>query len=456
MSENAPDKLEVCILAAGLGKRMKSQMPKVLHELAGRPMLAHLLDSVTVLEPTQVHVVIGKGADKVEAAFEDRKVNWVLQSEQLGTGHAVQQAMPHINADGKVLILLGDAPLVTTDTMQRMIDEDCDLGILTVEVEDPFNYGRIIRGEGNNVLQIIEERDADDHQKHIREINTGVMVARTDQLRSWLEKLDTNNDQGEYLLTDIVQIAEAEDCKVHAVRIDDENEAKGVNTLEQLAVLESAYRLRQARSLMAEGVHVIDPLRIDVRGTLSAGADVTVDINCVFEGECRLGERVRIGANCFLRNVEIGDDVEIRANTVLEDARIEDDCSVGPFARVRPGTHLKQGAAIGNFVETKNAVIGAGSKASHLSYLGDTTIGNEVNIGAGTITCNYDGVLKHQTRIEDNVFVGSNTALVAPVTIGEGSTIGAGSTITSDVAAGELAVGRGRQKSIKGWKGPRS
>lgn len=433
---------------------MKSDRPKALHEIAGRPILSHLLDTVAILSPDRIHVVVGRGADLVRDAFADRDLNFVMQSEQLGTGHAVMQVLPDLVPEGKLLILLGDAPLVTAETMQRLFDADCDLGVLTVEVENPHNYGRIIRGEGDSILRIVEERDASPEERAIREINTGVMVTSAAHLPDWLKRLSTDNDQQEYLLTDIVSIASNDGMKVHAIRTDDENEAKGINNYEQLSVLEQEFQRRAASQVMADGVHLVDPRRFTLRGRLKAGHDSRIDINCIIEGDCEIGDHVSIGPNCVIRASRLGNGVTIKANSVIDEAEIGDECSIGPFARLRPGTRLAREVAIGNFVEVKKSSVGEGSKASHLAYLGDSIIGAGVNIGAGTITCNYDGVNKHTTRIEDHVFVGSNTALVAPVTIGEGSTIAAGSTITSTVEARSLGIARGKQKNIANWKGP--
>lgn len=447
--------LEVCVLSAGLGKRMKSTKPKALQTIAGRPLLEHLLDTVETLGARQVHVVVGQGAEAVKAAFPDRPVNWVEQAERLGTGHAVMQAMPHVGDDARLLILLGDEPLIRSETMKMLVDEECHLGVLSVDQPNPFNYGRIIRGKDGQFLKIVEERDATEAERLIREINTGMMVANAADLRGWLARLGKQNDQKEYLLTDIVGIAVSEGKRVSAIKCDDAIETLGINTLEQLSVLEREYQRRVARQLMADGVRLIDPARIDVRGRVLAGHDVTVDINCIFEGECHIGDNVTIGANCIIRESRIGNDCEIKPNSIVDEAEMESGCIIGPFARIRPGTRLAREVHIGNFVEVKKAIVGEGTKANHLSYLGDAVIGAGVNIGAGTITCNYDGVAKHETRIDDHVFVGSNTALVAPVTVGEWSTIAAGSTITKNVEPRQLAIARGRQKSIAGWKGPR-
>lgn len=418
-------------------------------------MLVHLLRSARALAPVKIHVVTGKGADQVEAEFAADDINFVHQAEQKGTGHAVKQVLPHLDDASRVLILLGDAPLVTAATMRRMVEADCDLGVLTALVPDPHNYGRIIRGDNGELIEIIEERDADEAQRRICEINTGVMLTGTGWLKQWLPRIDTNNDQKEYLLTDIVDLAAGDGRLVRAIAADDAAEALGVNNYEQLATLEREHQRRLARELMAAGVHIVDPARIDIRGKVTVGAGSRIDVNCVFEGECTISKNVVIGANCWIRDSRLDDNVELKPNSVIDGAIIGADCSVGPFARLRPGTLLERDVHIGNFVEVKKSRIGEGTKASHLTYIGDATIGAGVNIGAGTITCNYDGVNKHETHIGDNVFVGSNTALVAPVTISERAWIAAGSTITSDVAAGNLAIARGRQRDIEDWGGPK-
>jgi bifunctional UDP-N-acetylglucosamine pyrophosphorylase/glucosamine-1-phosphate N-acetyltransferase len=448
------NRLEICILAAGKGTRMKSGKPKVLHPIGGKPMLAHLLDTTARLNPDQVHVVIGSGADLVKSAFCASSVNWVLQTEQKGTGHAVKQALPEMKPTSRVLILPGDGPLITLQTIMKLLDTKCDLGVLTVDQPDPFNYGRIIR-DGDRLVQIVEERDADEEQRKICEINTSVMVVDVSCLQDWLTQLSTSNSQGEYLLTDIVEIANKVNATVKAIKTDDANEVQGVNTFEQLAELERYYQKSVAVSLMEDGVHLVDPQRINVRGHLLTGRDVSIDINCIFEGDVRLGDNVKIGANCVIANTIIGNNSWIKPNTMIDGAEISEDCSVGPFARIRPGTKLAGEVAVGNFVEIKKSTLGRGTKSGHLAYLGDAIIGSEVNIGAGTITCNYDGVNKHVTEIGDQVFVGSNSSLVAPVTLGEGSTIAAGSTITKRVTEKSLGIGRGRQQNLEGWKGPK-
>ena len=454
VKNNQKEKIEICILAAGMGSRMKSDKPKVLHALAGRPLLQHLVDTVQGISPEQVHVVIGNGADQVKQAFNRSKINWVLQEEQRGTGHAVMQALPDIAEDARILILLGDAPLIDVETIMTLVSADCDLGILTVNLENPFNYGRIVRGDGEQVRAIVEEKDATEAQKEINEINSGVMVTTGKLLTDWLARIDTNNVQQEYLLTDIVGLANDDGCTVRAIVTNDPLEATGVNNFAQLAALERVYQMRQAEKLMDAGVHILDPARIDIRGNLNVGKNVRIDVNCIFEGEVILGDNVTISSNCVIKDSTIAGGSVIKSNSMLEEATIGEDCSVGPFARLRPGTHLVNTVSVGNFVEVKKTTIGQGSKASHLTYLGDAEIGAGVNIGAGTITCNYDGVNKHLTEIGDNVFVGSNSSLVAPVKIGEGATIGAGSTITHEVKGG-LAIGRGRQKTFKNWKGPK-
>jgi len=451
-----PDEIiEVCVLAAGMGSRMRSSRPKVLQHLAGRPLLTHILGTLKRLDPDRVHVVIGQEAEQVRTAFKhDASVNWVLQQEQLGTGHAVMQVVEEFSPDARVLILLSDAPLISLDTLKAMLQLDCDLGVLSVDMENPTNYGRIIRDDSGAVIAIVEERDATDEQRKIPEINTGGMVARASLLKQWLAQLDCDNDQKEYLLTDIVSIAAESGCKVAVYKTSEVIEVTGINNFEQLANLERDLQRKKASELMENGVHIVDPARFDLRGEVVTGKDVRIDINVILEGKVELADGVEIGPNCTIKDCTIGANTVIKANSVLDEAIIEADCRVGPFARLRPGTHLKKEVAVGNFVEIKKSTLGEGTKASHLSYLGDATIGASVNIGAGTITCNYDGVNKFETHIEANVFVGSNSALVAPVTIGEGSTIGAGSTITRDVEKEVLAVGRGKQRSISNWKRP--
>lgn len=447
--------IEVCILAAGKGTRMKSSKPKVLHPIAGRPMLRHLVSTVQSLDINNVHVVVGSGADEVKQSFQNDDIDFVLQLEQKGTGHAVMQALPHFDESKRVLILLGDAPLLKAETIEQMLKCECDLGVLTVIQANPFNYGRIIR-QHDQIIEIVEEKDAGDEQRQISEVNTGVMIADVKKLSRWLDRITPENSQGELLLTDIVKMANSDGDVVKGIVAADPIEVQGVNDFEQLSQLERYYQTSIAKQLMQGGVHLMDPNRIDVRGDLKVGADSTIDINCIFEGNVSLGSNVRVGANCKIIDSTIADNVEIKPNSIIEGASLEAGCSVGPFVRLRPGAQLGQDVAIGNFVEVKKTTLGRGSKASHLSYLGDAIIGAGVNIGAGTITCNYDGVNKHITEIQDDVFVGSNTALVAPVVVGQGSTIAAGSTITKQIDADSLAIGRGRQKNLSNWKGPRS
>ena len=447
--------IEVCILAAGKGTRMKSSKPKVLHPIAGRPMLRHLVSTVQSLGINNVHVVVGSGADEVKKSFQNDDIDFVLQLEQKGTGHAVMQALPHLDESKRVLILLGDAPLLKAETIEQMLKCECDLGVLTVIQANPFNYGRIIR-QHDQIIEIVEEKDAGDEQRQISEVNTGVMIADVKKLSRWLDRITPENSQGELLLTDIVKMANSDGDVVKGIVAADPIEVQGVNDFEQLSQLERYYQTTIAKQLMQGGVHLMDPNRIDVRGDLKVGADSTIDINCIFEGNVSLGSNVRVGANCKIIDSTIADNVEIKPNSIIEGASLAAGCSVGPFVRLRPGAQLGQDVAIGNFVEVKKTTLGRGSKASHLSYLGDAIIGAGVNIGAGTITCNYDGVNKHITEIQDDVFVGSNTALVAPVVVGQGSTIAAGSTITKQIDADSLAIGRGRQKNLSNWKGPRS
>jgi bifunctional UDP-N-acetylglucosamine pyrophosphorylase/glucosamine-1-phosphate N-acetyltransferase len=448
--------LSVVILAAGQGTRMKSDLPKVLHQVADRPLLAHVLDTALVLKPKDIHVVYGHGGDVVREQLSHYPVDWVSQEEQLGTGHAVEQAMPNIHGDQLVLVLYGDVPLTHVSTLQRLIDVAGDDGfsLLTAYLPDPTGYGRIIRDEEKKVQCIVEQKDANAEELKIKEVNTGMLAAPSSQLRRWLKALENNNAQGEFYLTDIVAMAVDEGVIINTVTPDDVVEIEGVNNKLQLAAMERAYQQQQAKTLMLDGVTLRDPARLDIRGKLTAGRDVVIDVNALFEGEVVLGDRVIIGPNVSIKDSTIGDGVEIKANTVIEDATIGADCEIGPFARIRPQTSLAEGAKVGNFVEIKKSSLGEGSKVNHLSYVGDTVMGAHVNVGAGTITCNYDGAYKHQTLIGDNVFIGSDTQLVAPVRVGDGATIGAGSTITRDVPAQELTLSRSEQKTRSGWKRP--
>jgi len=445
--------LDVVVLAAGQGKRMHSDLPKVLHPIAGRPLLARVLDAARALDARTIAVVHGHGADKVRAAFDGERVEWVLQAEQLGTGHAVKQALPKLGRDGTVLILYGDVPLVQPATLQRLAAAARDgLAVMTTELEDPKGYGRVVRDGAGRLERIVEEKDATGAERAIREINAGFMALDAKRLDGWLAKIGNRNAQKEYYLTDIVTLAVQDGVPVHAVKVSDASEVLGVNSKAELAALERAFQRREARRLLDAGVSLADPTRIDVRGTLDCGRDVSIDVNCVLEGRIKLGDRVRIGPNCVLRNVAIAADTEVHAFSHLEDSHIGSRCRLGPYARLRPGSALADEVHIGNFVEVKASRLARGAKANHLSYIGDAEVGERVNVGAGTITCNYDGVAKHRTVIEDDCFIGSDATLVAPVRIARGSYIGAGSTITKDTPAGQLTVGRARQVSIPGWK----
>lgn len=448
-------KLEIIILAAGQGTRMRSTLPKVLHPLAGKPLLSHVIDTAKELEPAAIHVVYGHGGELVKERIADSQVHWVEQAQQLGTGHAVEQAMPTVADDSIVLVLYGDVPLIRAETLQTLLQHgETGLGLLTVLLPDPTGYGRILRDEAGQVKAIVEHKDATDEQRRINEGNTGILSCPGSHLRSWLKSLDNSNAQGEFYLTDVIALAVNDGVNVQASVIADVHEVAGVNDRLQLAELERNYQKRCADALMRNGATLMDPVRFDQRGTVTVGQDVVIDVGVVLEGDVILGNRVRIGANCLLRNVQVGDDVIIEPMSLIEEAVIGDQCNIGPFARIRPGTQLADKARVGNFVEIKNSAIGQGSKVNHLAYIGDTTMGNEVNIGAGTITCNYDGANKHRTVIGDRVFVGSDTQLVAPVTVSDDATIGAGSTITKDTPAGELTLSRSKQVTIGGWKRP--
>jgi len=449
--------LHVVILAAGQGKRMHSDLPKVLHRLAGRPLLAHVLDTAEALKPEGLHVVYGYGGAQVRAHFHDKTVTWVAQPDQLGTGHAVMQAMPGVPDDAVVLVLYGDVPLVSSNSLKAVAAAASAerLGLLTATVDAPDGYGRILRDDRGSVTAIVEHGDADHEQRAIREINTGIMALSAKRLRGWLDGLKNENRQGEYYLTDIISRAVEEGIEIESASPDSPEDTLGANDRLELARLERIYQHRQAEALMRAGVSLNDPARLDVRGRLTAGRDVSIDVNVILEGEVRIGDRVSIGANCVLKDVEIGDDVEIFANCIVDSAVVGAGCRIGPYARIRPGTELADAVHIGNFVEVKGSTIGAGSKANHLTYIGDAEVGADVNVGAGTITCNYDGASKHRTIIGDGAFIGSGVELVAPVTVHPGATIGAGSTISKDAPAHKLTVSRGSQQTVRGWKRPK-
>jgi bifunctional UDP-N-acetylglucosamine pyrophosphorylase/glucosamine-1-phosphate N-acetyltransferase len=448
--------LDVIVLAAGQGKRMRSELPKVLHPLAGRPLLAHVLEAARALSPRKTIVVHGHGGEQVRAAFAGHDVEWVAQAEQLGTGHAVREALPRLDGNGEVLILYGDVPLVRPASLERLVAAAREgVAVMTAELDDPAGYGRVLRNAAGGVERIVEEKDASAAERAVREVNAGFMALSASRLRDWLGKIRNRNAQGEYYLTDIIALAVNEGVPVAAVKVEDATEVAGVNSKRELAALERAVQRQWAQRLMDEGVTLADPARIDVRGALQCGRDVSIDVNCVFEGSVTLGDRVRVGPNCVLRNVSIAAGSEVHAFSQLEDSQIGARCRLGPYARLRPGSALADEVHVGNFVEVKASRLGPGAKANHLSYIGDAEVGARVNVGAGTITCNYDGAAKHRTVIEDDCFIGSDATLVAPVRIARGSYIGAGSTITQDTPAGQLTVGRARQVSIPSWKPPK-
>jgi bifunctional UDP-N-acetylglucosamine pyrophosphorylase / glucosamine-1-phosphate N-acetyltransferase len=450
------DSLQVVILAAGQGKRMHSDLPKVAHPLAGRPLLAHVIDSARHLEPQRLCIVVGHGADAVRSRVTAPGAGWALQEKQLGTGHAVMQAMPSLAAGGTVLVLYGDVPLIAPATLRALVEASAGgkLALLTQHVDNPKGYGRIVRDGGNRVSRIVEEKDANERERAIREVNTGIVAAPREKLEKWLAGLSNDNAQGEYYLTDIVAAAVADGVPIEVRQPAAAHECLGVNSKTDLAALERRFQMNKADTLLESGVTLADPARIDVRGELTCGRDVVIDVNCIFEGRVTLGDRVRIGANCILRDVSVGADTQVKPFSLLEEATIGRDARIGPYARIRPGTELADEVHIGNFVEVKASRIDARSKANHLAYVGDSTVGSDVNIGAGTITCNYDGANKHRTVIEDNVHIGSDVQLVAPVTVGKGATIGAGATITKDVPPGGLTLTEKKQVSKPGWQRP--
>jgi len=448
--------VSVVILAAGQGTRMKSNMPKVLHPVGGKPLLAHVIHTANDLNAVQTVVVYGHGGDQVREKLTQENVCWVEQAQQLGTGHAVAQALPHLADEHCILVLYGDVPLIRATTLSELIylAGDNKLAILTVRLDNPVGYGRIVRDAHGHIQRIVEQKDASDTEKAISEVNTGILAVNGKLLKNWLSRLDNKNAQGEYYLTDIIAMAVADGIAVVATHPASEDEVLGVNSRSQLAYLERVYQRQLAEKLMAQGVTIIDPDRIDIRGNVVIGQDVTLDVNVVLEGDVYIGNDTYIGPNCVLRNTRVEDGVLMQAMCVADNAHIGTGSEVGPYSRFRPGAHLIGNNHIGNFVEIKNSVIGQGSKVNHLTYIGDTDMGSGVNIGAGTITANYDGANKHRTTIEDKVSTGSNSVLVAPVKIGEGATIGAGSVISKDAPAGKLTVARARQVTIEGWQRP--
>jgi len=447
--------VDIVILAAGAGTRMRSNLPKVLHKLAGKPMLSHVIDSARSLSPKSIQLITGHAAEEVKQACQADDLHFVYQAQQLGTGHAVMQALPFLSAE-KTLVLYGDVPLIETQTLQPLLEQvgEQQIALLTVELKNPTGYGRIIRSESGAVTAIVEEKDASPAQKAIREGNSGIIALPTARLADWLNRLSNHNAQGEYYLTDVIALAVADGAQIATVKAKDPMEVQGANDRIQLAELERHYQQRSARRLMAQGVTLADPARFDLRGTVEAGRDIQIDINVILQGHVIIEDDVEIGANCVIKDCHLGRGVKVQANSYLEGAILEEGADCGPFARLRPGTVLKAGAHVGNFVELKNAVLGEGAKAGHLTYLGDADIGARSNIGAGTITCNYDGAHKHRTTMGENVFIGSNCALVAPVTLENNATTAAGSVITQNVAESELAVARSKQRNIQNWKRP--
>jgi bifunctional UDP-N-acetylglucosamine pyrophosphorylase/glucosamine-1-phosphate N-acetyltransferase len=435
---------------------MGSDLPKVLQPLAGRPLLAHVIETARALGPAAIHVVYGHGGERVRAAFAGTELGWALQAEQKGTGHALMQAMPAVPDGHAVLVLYGDVPLIRTKTLEGLVARagTARLALLSARLADPAGYGRIVRDGAGRVVRIVEEKDANHKERAIDEINTGVLAAPAAKLRGWLGALNADNAQGEYYLTDCIGAAVRDGCTVDAVVAEEPSEVLGVNDKLQLAEAEAAHRQARAAELMRAGVTVVDPARLDVRGEVHCGRDVLLDVNVILQGKVRLGDRVKVGAGCVLIDCEIGDDSELRVSSLVEGSTAGKGCVIGPFARLRPGTRLADGVHVGNFVEVKNSTLGPGSKANHLSYLGDSTVGSHVNVGAGTVTCNYDGVNKHRTEIGDGAFIGSGSMLVAPVSVGAEATIGAGSTITKPAPAGKLTVERSRQVTVENWKRP--
>ncbi|MBL3590667.1 MAG: bifunctional UDP-N-acetylglucosamine diphosphorylase/glucosamine-1-phosphate N-acetyltransferase GlmU [gamma proteobacterium endosymbiont of Lamellibrachia anaximandri] len=449
-------KLGVLILAAGQGTRMRSRLPKVLHPLAGKPLLSHVVETAQAFSPDRITVIYGHGGEQVKSTLADQHLDWCEQKEQLGTGHAVIEALPHLKSDDRVLILYGDVPLISGETLEALMARlgKSDLALLTVKLENPSGYGRIVRDSDHHITSIVEQKDASEAELAINEINTGIMAVSRARLEGWLARIDNNNAQQEYYLTDIIALAVEDGVEVQSVHPSSEEEVMGINDRAQLAFLERYYQRQRADELMAAGASLADPARVDIRGELVVGQDVFIDCNAIFEGQVELADGVKIGPNAVIKNARIGEGVEILPNCVIEDAEIGAGSRIGPFARVRPETKLAEKVNVGNFVEIKKSTVGRGSKINHLSYVGDSLVGHSVNIGAGTITCNYDGANKHQTVIGDNAFIGSDSQLVAPVIIGDGATVGAGSTITRDAAPNSLTLSRAKQLTVSSWHRP--
>lgn len=448
---------DIVILAAGQGTRMKSALPKVLHKLGGKPLLQHVVDSARTIADAKITVVAGHGMEQVAEAIYGEDISYIEQAQQLGTGHAVAQAVPQLRDGGKTLVLYGDVPLIQPQTLTALLEAagENSLGLLTVNLENPTGYGRIIRNADGHATAIVEQKDANEAQQKITEVNTGVLAVATEQLKQWLPKIGNDNAQGEYYLTDLIAIAYSAGVAIETRQPVCPEEVQGINDRIQLAALERYLQQSRAVDLMRQGITLADPGRFDCRGTLRVGSDSFIDINCLFEGEVELGSNVVIGANCVIKDSRIADNVEIKPNSILEQAIVGEGAVIGPFARLRPGTELAANTKVGNFVETKKALVGEGSKINHLSYVGDAILGRDVNVGAGTITCNYDGVNKHLTEINDGAFIGSNTALIAPVKVGKGATVGAGSAISKNVADSELALTRATQVALKDWPRPK-
>jgi len=436
---------------------MRSKLPKVLHKVAGKPMVGHVIDTAKQLGAGSIHVVVGHGAEQVKSDLDDSSLHFALQEQQLGTGHAVAQAMPAVNPSSTVLIAYGDVPLVERSTLEELlsITNESTLGLLTVSLANPQGYGRIVRDAESRITSIIEQKDANQEQLAIKEVNTGILAISAQKLNEWLPKLSSENAQGEYYLTDIIGMAVKDGMTVTAAHPKSEMEVEGANNREQVAGLERFYQQQQAKRLMAEGATLAEPGRVDIRGNVTVGQDVFIDVNCVLIGDVTIEDDVEIGPNCVIENSFVGKGTVIKANSILEQAKTDQYCDIGPFARLRPGSHLKEKSKVGNFVELKNTTLGIGSKANHLAYVGDASVGDGCNIGAGTITCNYDGANKFKTTMGDNVFIGSNSTLVAPITIDAGGFVGAGSTVTKNIPSDNLAIGRGKQKNIEGWQRPK-